>query len=112
MGEILYEWNELSEAGDHLSQGLERAKLGGDPQAIIAGYLLAGRLALVQGNIAAAAEHLEQARPLIENAPFPDWIGRFERFQLEVWLAQDRLRATHSRDLSKAKRRNWQWLAC
>jgi LuxR family maltose regulon positive regulatory protein len=29
----------------------------------------------------------------VENAPFPDWIGRFERFQLEFWLAQDRLRA-------------------
>jgi LuxR family maltose regulon positive regulatory protein len=93
MGEILYEWNELGEAGDHLSQGLERAELGGNPQAMIAAYLLAGRLKLTAGDVAAATEYLERTRPLIENAPFPDWIGRFGRFQLEVWLAQDRLRA-------------------
>ena len=93
MGEILYEWNELAEAWHHLSQGLERAELGGDVRAMIAGYLLAGRLKLTEGDIEAAAEYLERARPLVEQAPFPDWIGRFERFQLELWLAQDRLRA-------------------
>lgn len=97
LGEILYEWNELSEAGDHLAWGLERAELGGDPKAIIAGYLLAGRLKLAAGDIAAASEYLERARSLIENAPFPDWIGRFERLQLELWLAQNKLRAAVDR---------------
>ena len=92
-GRDLYEWNELAEAGDHLLAGLERAELGGDVRALIAGYLLAGRLKLTAGDIAAAAEYLERARPLVEKAPFPDWIGRFERLQLEFWLAQDRLRA-------------------
>jgi LuxR family maltose regulon positive regulatory protein len=93
MGEILYEWNELVEASDHLSRGLERSELGGDVQALIAGYLITGRLKLTEGDIALAGEYLEKARPLVENAPFPDWVGRFERFQLEFWLAQDRLRA-------------------
>jgi LuxR family maltose regulon positive regulatory protein len=93
MGEILYEWNELAEAWDHLSGGLERVELGGDVRAMIAGYLIAGRVKLTQGDVEAAAGYLEQARPLMENAQFPDWTGRFERFQLELWLAQDRLRA-------------------
>ena len=93
MGELLYEWNELAAAGDHLSRGLERAELGGDVRALIAGYLLAGRLKLTEGDIEAAIAYLERARPLVEQAPFPDWIGRFERCQLELWLAQDRLRA-------------------
>ena len=93
MGELLYEWNELAEAWDHLSRGLERAELGGDVRALIAGYLIAGRLKLTEGDIEAAAEYLERARPLVEQAPFPDWTGRFERCQLELWLAQDRLRA-------------------
>jgi LuxR family maltose regulon positive regulatory protein len=93
MGEILYEWNELEQASDHLSQGLSRTELGGDLRALIAGYLLAGRLKLTAGDSAAADEYLERARPLLENAPFPDWIGRFGRLQLEFWLAQDRLRA-------------------
>ncbi len=93
MGELLYEWNELAEAWDHLSRGLERAELGGDVRALIAGYLIAGRMKLTEGEVEAAADYLERARPLVEKAPFPDWTSRFERFQLELWLAQDRLRA-------------------
>ncbi len=93
MGELLYERNELAEAWEYLSQGLERAELGGDVRALIAGYLLAGRVKLTEGNIETAAEYLERVRPLVEKASFPDWTSRFERFQLELWLAQDRLRA-------------------
>ena len=96
MGEILYEWNELPEAADNLTRGLERTELGGDVKALIAGYLLAGRLKLTEGDISAAGEYIEQVRPLVENAPFPDWVGRFGRFQVEFWLAQDKLRAAVS----------------
>jgi LuxR family maltose regulon positive regulatory protein len=92
MGELLYEWNELAEAWDHVSQGLQRAELGGDVRAMLAGYLTAGRLKLTQGDVEAAGEYLVRARPLIENARFPDWAARFQRLQLEFWLAQDRLR--------------------
>jgi len=92
MGEILYEWNRLAQAGDHLNQGLERAELGGDVRGLIAGYLLAGRLKLAEDDTQAAAAYLDRVRPLVEQAPFPDWAGRFERLQIELWLAQDRLR--------------------
>ncbi|MCL4261671.1 MAG: hypothetical protein KJ069_00580 [Anaerolineae bacterium] len=92
MGELLYEGNEVAAAWEHLSRGLESAELGGDMRAMIAGYVIAGRLKLTTGEIAAATEFLERARPLVENAPFPDWIARFDRLQLELWLAQDRLR--------------------
>jgi LuxR family maltose regulon positive regulatory protein len=92
MGEILYEWNDLKEASNYLSQGLERAELSGDAQTMLAAHLIAGRLKLTAGDSAAAGERLEQARPLIEHASFPDWIGRFERLQLECWLAQGRTR--------------------
>jgi LuxR family transcriptional regulator, maltose regulon positive regulatory protein len=93
MGELLYEWNELAEAWDHLSRGLERAELGGDVRAMIAGYLLAGRLQLTAGDTGAAEEYLERARPHVASAQFAPWTSRFEYFQLELWLAQDRLRA-------------------
>ena len=93
MSELLYERNELNAAGQHLAQGLERAELGGDVRSLIAGYLMMGRLKLTQGDIDAASNYLEQTRPLIENAQFVHWLSRFERFQLELWLAQDRLRA-------------------
>jgi LuxR family maltose regulon positive regulatory protein len=92
MGELLYEDNELAAAWEHLSRGLESAELGGDVRAMIAGYVIAGRLKLTLGEIGAATEYLERARPLVDNAPLPHWIARFDRLQLELWLAQDRLR--------------------
>ncbi len=93
MAELLYEWNELEAAWDHLSRGLERAELGGDIRALIAGYLIAGRVKLTEGDLEAAEEYLEKARPHVERAQFPHWISRFERFQLELWLTQEKLRA-------------------
>ena len=92
-GEILYEWNQLAEAWDHVWRGLERAELGGDVRALIAGYLIAARLKLAEGEVETAAEYLERVRPLMEQAQFPEWTSQFERTQLELWLAQDRLRA-------------------
>jgi LuxR family maltose regulon positive regulatory protein len=91
LGELLYEGNELAAAWEHLSRGLESAEVGGDVRAMIAGYVIAGRLKLTTGEIAAATEYLERARPLVEDTLFPDWLARFDRLQLELWLAQDRL---------------------
>jgi LuxR family transcriptional regulator, maltose regulon positive regulatory protein len=92
LGELLYERSELAEAWEHLSQGLERVELGGDVQALIAGYLIAARLQVAIGDLAAATGYLEKAGPLVEEAPFAQWRSRFERCQLELWLAQDKLR--------------------
>ena len=80
------------ETWDHLSRGLERAELGGDVLAMIAGYLIAARVKLTDGDVETAAEYLERARPLVENAAYPDWQSRFERCQLELWLAHGRQR--------------------
>jgi LuxR family transcriptional regulator, maltose regulon positive regulatory protein len=92
LGELLYEWNDLAEAWQYLSQGLERVELGGDARALIAGYLLAARLQAAMGDLTAANGYLEKARPLVEQAQFAEWRSRFERCQLELWLAQDKLR--------------------
>lgn len=93
LGELLYEQNELAQAWDYLSQGLERAELGGDGRSMIAGYLIAGRLKLTEDNPEAALDYLERAHPLVESVQFAPWTSRFERLQIELWLAQDRLRA-------------------
>lgn len=94
MGELLYEWDQLREAWDYLSLGLEHAELGGDVRTLIVGCVMAGRAKLVEGEIETAMDYLERARPLVEEASFPDCTGRFERLQLDLWLAQDRLRAS------------------
>lgn len=92
IGELLYERNELAAAWDHLVRGLERAELGGDVRAMIAGYLNAARLKLTAGEIDEAAAYLEQARAQMERAQFRHWYSRFERLQAELWLAQNRRR--------------------
>ncbi len=92
LAELHYERNELTEAWDHLSRGLEHAEVGGDVRALIAGYLIAGRVRLTEGDLSAAENYLERARAHVETAQFAHWLSRFERFQLELWLAQDRLR--------------------
>jgi len=92
LGEILYEWNELEEASNLVSEGLERSELSGDVRTIIAGNLIASRVNLSTGNIKEAESYLDRCRPLVEEAQFFDWTSRFERCQLEFWLAQDQLR--------------------
>jgi len=93
LSELYYEWDQPEETWEHLSQGLERAELGGDVRALIAGYLLAARLKLTEGELDQAAEFLEQARPHLESTQFTDWFNRFERLQLELWIAQEKLEA-------------------
>jgi LuxR family maltose regulon positive regulatory protein len=67
--------------------------LGGDVRGQLAGNLLASRIKLTAGDIDAAEAYLARARPLAAQASLPDWSGRFDRCQLEVWLAQGNLRA-------------------
>lgn len=93
LGELRYERDERQEASAFLTKGLEHAELGGDVRTLIAGNVLASRLALADGELSAAAERLERVQSLVEQAAFPEWISRFERGQLELWLAQDQLRA-------------------
>jgi LuxR family maltose regulon positive regulatory protein len=93
LGEILYEWNQLDEANQYMARGLQRSELGGDVRGMIAGYLLAARLTLTAGDLAASGDYLERARPLLQNAAFPDWGGRFGRMRLEFLLAHHRLHA-------------------
>jgi LuxR family maltose regulon positive regulatory protein len=91
-GELFYERDDLAGALERASQGLERAELGGDIRSMIAGYLLTARIHLTAGDIASAATGIERIRPLVGDAAFVEWVNRFERLQLELWLAQDKLR--------------------
>jgi LuxR family transcriptional regulator, maltose regulon positive regulatory protein len=88
--ELLYEWNELDAAWQHLSRGMERAEIGGDLRTQMAAYLLAARINLARGETGHAADAMAQAGPLIEQAPYPEWAASYERLQLEVWSAQNR----------------------
>lgn len=93
MAELLYEWNKLDSAEDYLSRGLKRAEVSGDVRTRIAAYILSARMNLSRGDVQKAESSLEQARPLVEQAPFFEWAAHFDRCQLELWLVESRLRA-------------------
>jgi LuxR family maltose regulon positive regulatory protein len=93
MGELLYERNRLADAWHHLSRGLELAELGGDVRSLVAGHLLSARVKLTEGDVDLAIDYLDRARAFLGQAQFPEWMCRFKRFQLELWLVQKRLRA-------------------
>jgi LuxR family maltose regulon positive regulatory protein len=58
----------------------------------LAGNLLGARLALAEGQVAAAWECLEAARPWVDQVPYTDWTARFQRTQVELWLAEGKQR--------------------
>jgi LuxR family transcriptional regulator, maltose regulon positive regulatory protein len=93
MAELLYEWNKLDSAEEHLSRGLKRAEVSGDVRTKIVAYTLSARLNLSLGKVQKAESYLEGARPLVEQTTFYEWAAHFERCQLELWLAENRLRA-------------------
>ncbi|MBI3978288.1 MAG: tetratricopeptide repeat protein [Chloroflexi bacterium] len=93
MGELLYEWNDLVGALDHLRKGLDLAQLGGETRALVAGYLAIGQAELARGGLDGAAAHLRRAKPIVESAEVPDWTSQLNRLQVRLWLAQGNLRA-------------------
>ena len=95
--ELLYEWNELEAAEDHLARGIKRAGLGGDLRTQTAANILYARLNLALGEVDQAASYLEQARSLAEPAAFPDWLESYERCRLDLWLAEGRLKTAVAR---------------
>lgn len=87
-GELLYEWNTLDDAARELERGLERAELGGDARAMIAGYLLASRLRLATGDLPAALDYVKRAEALSEHAPYPEWLSKIDRTRALVFVHQ------------------------
>jgi LuxR family maltose regulon positive regulatory protein len=57
---LLYEWNELGAAADHLQRGLELSQRGGNVEVEIGGLRTLARLRQAQGDAAAALEMLER----------------------------------------------------
>jgi LuxR family maltose regulon positive regulatory protein len=92
LGELAYERDDLDQARDDVARGFERAELGGEPQAGIAGRVILARLELTDGNLDPAAALLESASVLFADAAFPDWSARFHRCQVDLWLARGQWR--------------------
>ena len=73
---------------------------------MIAGYLIACRIRLTQGDIESAAGYLEQARSLVEQSPPLEGTSRFERLK----DARSRVQVPSRRRRTRSRRAIGGWL--
>ncbi len=71
LGALLYEWNELAAATDHLQRGLELSQRGGNAEVEIGGYRTLARLKQAQGDASASLKLLEQAHQYARDHHLP-----------------------------------------
>jgi len=67
LGRLLYEWNDLEAAADHLQQGIEIARRGGVVEFEAGGYSTLAFIKQALGESTAARETLHKAIQLLEN---------------------------------------------
>ncbi len=91
LAKLLYEWNDLAGAEEHVRSGLELLNQGGITEAFGSGY---GVLALIQqaaGDPAGAAESADLAVHLARASGLARPISEAGAYRARVWLAQGRV---------------------
>jgi LuxR family maltose regulon positive regulatory protein len=81
LGELLYEWNKLDEATDHLEEAIERGQHGGDVKIWLMAYLLLAHVKHASGDCDSVDSILEKVEHLIRQANFT---------RAHLWLKTDR----------------------
>jgi LuxR family transcriptional regulator, maltose regulon positive regulatory protein len=94
-GKLLYEWNDLQAATQHLLEGLKR----GQPRVLLEGYVMLARVKQAQGDLVGARDAMHHAEEVAQTSTAP-WMAPFVRTsQVQLWLAQGQFdRASHWSD--------------
>jgi LuxR family maltose regulon positive regulatory protein len=86
---LLYEWNDLEAAADHLDMGIEKGKLSGNAEVQIGGYRISARLEQARGDASAAVAALEEADRLARERDVPgSELARNAACRVQIALAQ------------------------
>lgn len=93
LGSILYEWNDLAAAEDHLRRGIELGNQGMGLRALVLGYYGLGRVLLAQKNWTEAAEIIQQAEQLAQDLGSDLLLAILTSMRVSLWLAQGDLAA-------------------
>jgi LuxR family maltose regulon positive regulatory protein len=89
---LLYEWNDLEAAADHLQRGIELGQRGGNVEVQIGGYRTLARVRQAQGDASAALAALQKAHQLAREKDVPPVIrARNAAGHVQISLAQDDL---------------------
>ncbi len=70
-GALLYEWNDLNAAAEHLQRGLELGQRGGNPEVQMGVYRTLALLKQAQGDASAARSVMEQAQQFARDHNLP-----------------------------------------
>ena len=92
LGALLYEWNDLDAAADHLQRGIELSQRSGHVEVQIGGYRRLARLKQAQGDAPAALDALQKADRLARDSDAaPLMRARNAACHVQIALAQDDL---------------------
>ena len=92
--EVLYEWNDLEGAQNHLADALELGEKGGLPRTRVNAYIQLTRVRLAQSDLPAARAALDRAKQLVTQYSLPLYFfGRVDACEVRLWLAEGSLAA-------------------
>jgi LuxR family maltose regulon positive regulatory protein len=87
---LLYEWNDLESAADHLQRGIELGQHGGNVEVQIGSYRMLARVKQAQGDASPALDALQKAHQLAREKDVPPLIrARNAACHVQIALAQD-----------------------
>jgi LuxR family maltose regulon positive regulatory protein len=87
---LLYEWNDLEAAADHLRRGIELSQRSGNVEVQTGGYRMLARLKQAQGDASAALVALQEAHQLARNHDVTPLVrARNAACHAQIALAQD-----------------------
>jgi LuxR family transcriptional regulator, maltose regulon positive regulatory protein len=94
LGMVLYEWNDLEGAAQHIHEAIQKSERGGLPVVSMFSYLCRARLNQAQQDLAAASEAIQKAHTLVEKFNLPlRYAGQYTAEQVRLWLAEGNLNA-------------------
>jgi LuxR family maltose regulon positive regulatory protein len=93
LAEVLYQWNELDRAGQHLTGGMQMGQQHGDAIALMRGYLTLAQIKQAQGDMKGAFELIGTAETYARENNLPSWHVRLTACRVRYWLAQNNLTA-------------------
>ena len=87
---LLYEWNDLEAAADHLRRGIELTQRSGNVEVQTGGYRMLARLKQAQGDASAALAALQEAHQLARDHDVTPFVhARNAACHAQIALAQD-----------------------
>jgi LuxR family maltose regulon positive regulatory protein len=91
-GALLYEWNDLNAAADHLQRGLTMSQRGGNPEVQIGAYRTLALLKQAQGDASAARTIIDEAHQYAREHKLPAIMrAAIAANHVQIALAQDDL---------------------